>query len=186
MGQIDDMMCRISAFAADQAPNWAIDGYMAGLTAQIAQTPAFLNRVSRRALTRPGNTIFLYHNSNIVLAGLYAKPHNCAGTPVIDLNGLYSHASQRGVGQRLIDRAVRVMRAETAIRRFEARIRVLPRGEINAPAARVFCRSGFWPAEILRYAIADNPSDTHLYDFAEADGATYQAMTLRLEGLSHG
>lgn len=183
MGDMDDMMGRISAFEADHAPDWAIDGYMCRLDEQIQKTPAYLNRIDKTMLTAKGNLLVVFRRAGAIEAGLYLKKSADNGQPIIAINGLFSRSPIKGLANRLIDRAIAVAqsRDEGHTITFQARIRILPSGRLNERAARVFARHGFSSVEIRRYRIADNPLDAHLRASAEPDGETYRALTLQAE-----
>ncbi|MEM8625381.1 MAG: hypothetical protein AAGG47_17915 [Pseudomonadota bacterium] len=175
MAQMNDGMRTISTFDAETAPEEVADSYMRGLAHQIKLTPAYLNRIDAHALRRPGNRLVVLLRNGRVDAGLYAAQGQDNGQPIVWINGLSSYAQASGVAQQLIARAIL---AADRDRVFGAKIRVMPSGDVNQPAARAFARDGFAASAVGRYAIAANPLDTHLYASAELDGASYRALTL--------
>lgn len=178
MGHMDTKRRSISAHMAETAPDDVAEGYMRGLDRQIARTPEYLNRIDIKTLRQPGNRLIVLREDGRVIAGLYTTPSTDRDRSVTWYNGLYSHCLTPGVAAHLIAEALRRTVVDDQAKLMGARVRVMPCGRVNAPAARAFARHGFYPESIHRYQIAANPLDEHLYPSAESDGATYRALTL--------
>ncbi len=165
----------ISAYPADAAPDAVIDAYVYELKEQIKRTPAYLNNISKNILKAPGSKLVVVHENDKVLGGLYTKTETWGGVRVRKLNGLFSTLKGQGLARHIIARA---MTLPWDTDRLAAVVRVMPSGEVNAAAARVFALNGFFPTWIRRFKISDNALDSHLYVTAEPDGETYRAVML--------